>query len=154
MITLIIRGLKKKNIVSNSVRMHCLASLISKFSQQFQLHFKLHENTSFGVLAINISSCSNFQNINSNSGHPLRDVRAYITSKKYGVRLKFRPWKSQGIPVFQVSVCTVQRPRFHWNKQFHPKKTTSNSVNMHHLESLLLKLPQQFQLQIASECTV
>jgi len=43
----LIREMKNKNIVSNSVRMLRLASSISKCSQQFQLpkdRFKLYQN--------------------------------------------------------------------------------------------------------------
>ena len=43
----LIKELKNKNIVSNSVRIHHLVSLLSTFSQQVQIHkhcFKLRQN--------------------------------------------------------------------------------------------------------------
>ena len=42
----VIREMKNKNIVSNGARMHPLASLISKCSQQFQL-----QNTLFQIVS-------------------------------------------------------------------------------------------------------
>ena len=43
------------------------------------------------------------------SGHPLRDD--LLRPKSTAVRPKFRPWKSQGLPVFHVYACNCNRRR-------------------------------------------
>ena len=105
-----------QNTASNSTRMHHLASLLSHFSQQFQLpkhRFKQRQNAPFCVLAFKVSPAVP-------SSRPSIQIPPESTI--------YRPWFQNVVIIFNF------------------QKHRSKCARMHRLVSLVSKLSHQCQL--------
>ena len=121
----LIREFKNKNIVSNSVRMHRLASLISKLSQQFQLYkhrFKLHQTTLLSVLVfIFFSAVPNFKKSSFQIG--LECVSKHLKfAFKFSQQFQLPKYRFKQSPNAPLSVLDL--------KMFSPVPTTESSFQI------------------------